>query len=37
MRLVSFEGGFGRVDDDHVVPMGDDLVRYLTNGEVQGE
>lgn len=35
MRLVSFEGGFGRVDDDHVVPMGDDLVRYLTSGDVQ--
>ncbi len=29
MRLVSFEGGFGRVDGDLVVPMGDDLVLYL--------
>jgi 2-keto-4-pentenoate hydratase/2-oxohepta-3-ene-1,7-dioic acid hydratase in catechol pathway len=29
VRLVSFEGGFGRVDGELVVPMGDDLVRYL--------
>jgi len=29
VRLASFDGGFGRVEDDHVVPMGDDLVSYL--------
>jgi len=29
VRLVSFEGGFGRVEDDEVVPMGADLVAYL--------
>lgn len=30
MRLVSFEGGFGRVDGTNVVPMGADLLDYLT-------
>ena len=34
MRLVSFEGGFGRVEGDDVVPMGPDLVAYLATGEV---
>lgn len=29
MRIVSFEGGFGRVDRDQVVPMGTDLQAYL--------
>lgn len=29
MRIVSFEGGFGRVDHDQVVPMGTDLQAYL--------
>ncbi|MCZ7663186.1 MAG: fumarylacetoacetate hydrolase family protein [Thermoleophilia bacterium] len=29
MRLVSFEGGFGRVEGDLVVPLGNDLVAYL--------
>lgn len=30
MRLVSYEGGFGRlVDDDTVVPMGEDIVAHL--------
>jgi 2,4-didehydro-3-deoxy-L-rhamnonate hydrolase len=33
VRLVSFDGGFGRVEGDRVVPMGDDLVTYLTIGE----
>ncbi len=33
MRLVSFEGGFGRVEDDTVIPMGPDLVAYLSTGE----
>lgn len=30
MRLVSFEGGFGRVEDGQVVPMGRDLRGYLS-------
>lgn len=29
MRLVSYEGGFGRLEGDGVVPMGADLVAYL--------
>ncbi len=29
MRLVSFVGGFGRIEGDSVVPMGIDLVAYL--------
>jgi 2-keto-4-pentenoate hydratase/2-oxohepta-3-ene-1,7-dioic acid hydratase in catechol pathway len=29
MRLVSFAGGFGRVEGDMVVPMGDDILAYL--------
>ena len=33
MRLVSFEGGFGRLDGDAVVPLGADLVSYLQTGE----
>ena len=33
MRLVSFEGGFGRVEGDEVVPMGPDLTTYLITGE----
>jgi 2-keto-4-pentenoate hydratase/2-oxohepta-3-ene-1,7-dioic acid hydratase in catechol pathway len=33
VKLVSFEGGFGRVEDEHVVPMGPDLVAYLATGE----
>jgi 2-keto-4-pentenoate hydratase/2-oxohepta-3-ene-1,7-dioic acid hydratase in catechol pathway len=33
MRLVSFEGGFGRVQGDVVIPMGPDLVGYLATGE----
>src|ERR1700694_5733290 len=32
MRLISFQGGFGRVEGDDVIPMGIDLVAYL-NGE----
>jgi 2-keto-4-pentenoate hydratase/2-oxohepta-3-ene-1,7-dioic acid hydratase in catechol pathway len=39
LRLVSFAGGFGRVEgDDTVVPMGRDLVEYLETGQaVEGE
>ncbi|MGZ4114600.1 MAG: fumarylacetoacetate hydrolase family protein, partial [Actinomycetota bacterium] len=33
MRLLAFDGGFGRIEDDEVVPMGLDLVRYLATGE----
>lgn len=29
MRLVSFDGGFGRVEGDLLVPMGDDILAYL--------
>jgi 2-keto-4-pentenoate hydratase/2-oxohepta-3-ene-1,7-dioic acid hydratase in catechol pathway len=32
MRLVSFDGGFGRVEGDSIVPMGPDLVSYLEDG-----
>jgi 2-keto-4-pentenoate hydratase/2-oxohepta-3-ene-1,7-dioic acid hydratase in catechol pathway len=35
MKLVSYEGGFGRVEDGAIVPMGDDLVRFLATGHVQ--
>jgi 2-keto-4-pentenoate hydratase/2-oxohepta-3-ene-1,7-dioic acid hydratase in catechol pathway len=38
VRLIAFDGGFGRIEDDRVIPMGDDLVAYLehvrgTDGE----
>jgi 2-keto-4-pentenoate hydratase/2-oxohepta-3-ene-1,7-dioic acid hydratase in catechol pathway len=33
MRLVTFDGGFGRVEGDAVVPMGADLISYLVTGE----
>ena len=36
MRLVSYDGGFGRLQGDAVVPMGTDLVRWLA-GEETGE
>jgi 2,4-didehydro-3-deoxy-L-rhamnonate hydrolase len=32
VRLVSFKGGFGRVEDDRVVPMGPSLVDWLAFG-----
>jgi 2-keto-4-pentenoate hydratase/2-oxohepta-3-ene-1,7-dioic acid hydratase in catechol pathway len=35
MRLVSYPGGFGRVDGEAVVPMGPDLVEYLATGRVE--
>jgi 2-keto-4-pentenoate hydratase/2-oxohepta-3-ene-1,7-dioic acid hydratase in catechol pathway len=34
VRLVSYDGGFGRLEDDAVVPMGADLVAYLAGEEV---
>lgn len=35
MRLVSFDGGFGRIEGDLVVPMGPDLVAYLETGRAR--
>jgi 2-keto-4-pentenoate hydratase/2-oxohepta-3-ene-1,7-dioic acid hydratase in catechol pathway len=32
VRLASFDGGFGRVEGDAVVPMGEDLTEYLRTG-----
>jgi 2,4-didehydro-3-deoxy-L-rhamnonate hydrolase len=32
MRLVSWDGGFGRVEGEAVVPMGVDLIDYLRTG-----
>jgi 2,4-didehydro-3-deoxy-L-rhamnonate hydrolase len=33
VRLVSFAGGFGRVEHDSIVPMGEDLAAFLATGE----
>jgi 2-keto-4-pentenoate hydratase/2-oxohepta-3-ene-1,7-dioic acid hydratase in catechol pathway len=33
VRLVSYAGGFGRLEGDAVVPMGTDLVRWLAGEE----
>ena len=35
MKLASFEGGFGRVQDDVLIPMGGDLITYLASGTAQ--
>lgn len=32
MKLISYDGGFGRLDGDHVVPMGEDVLGYLADG-----
>ena len=32
MRLVSYPGGFGRIDGASVVPMGGDVLRWLADG-----
>ena len=32
MRLATFDGRFGRIEDDAIVPMGDDLVSFLATG-----
>lgn len=37
MRIVSFEGGFGRLDGDDVVPLGRDLPAYLAGAQPAGE
>ena len=35
MRLVSYPGGFGRVEDDQVVPMGTDVMAWLERGAAE--
>jgi 2-keto-4-pentenoate hydratase/2-oxohepta-3-ene-1,7-dioic acid hydratase in catechol pathway len=32
VRLIAFDGGFGRIEDDRVIPMGEDLVAFLGSG-----
>jgi 2,4-diketo-3-deoxy-L-fuconate hydrolase len=32
VRLVSYDGGFGRIEGDSIVPMGRDLKHYLETG-----
>lgn len=34
MKLVSYVGGFGRIDGPDVIPMGDDLVAFLAGAPV---
>lgn len=36
VRLISYDGGYGRIEGDSVVPMGDSLVAYLA-GEKPAE
>lgn len=33
MRLATFDGGFGRIEGDKLIPMGSDLIEYLETGE----
>lgn len=33
MKLISYDGGFGRIEGETVVPMGNDLVEYLSTGQ----
>jgi 2-keto-4-pentenoate hydratase/2-oxohepta-3-ene-1,7-dioic acid hydratase in catechol pathway len=33
MRLVSYAGGFGRVEGEQIIPMGADICAYLASGE----
>jgi 2-keto-4-pentenoate hydratase/2-oxohepta-3-ene-1,7-dioic acid hydratase in catechol pathway len=37
MKLVSYDGGFGRVEGSDVVPMGDEIVAYLAGGRSDGD
>lgn len=37
MRIASFEGGFGRVEHEQVVPMGTDLQAYLAGSPPAGD
>ncbi|MPZ69410.1 MAG: fumarylacetoacetate hydrolase [Actinobacteria bacterium] len=32
MKLISYRGGFGRVEGDEVIPMGTDILDYLRSG-----
>jgi 2-keto-4-pentenoate hydratase/2-oxohepta-3-ene-1,7-dioic acid hydratase in catechol pathway len=33
VRLIAFDGGFGRIEGDRVIPMGEDLAAYLATGQ----
>jgi 2,4-didehydro-3-deoxy-L-rhamnonate hydrolase len=33
VRIVSYDGGFGRLEGEHVIPMGSELLAYLESGE----
>lgn len=35
LHLVSFDGGFGRVEGHDVIPMGSDMIEFLRTGESQ--
>lgn len=35
MRIVSFDGGFGRIDGDDIVPLGKDVLEFLRNGRTR--
>jgi 2,4-diketo-3-deoxy-L-fuconate hydrolase len=35
MRLISYDGGFGKLEDDGVVPLGSSLIEYLRTGRVE--
>jgi len=37
MKLVSYEGGFGRVEGDAVVPMGRDILEHLAGARIEGD
>ena len=37
MRLVSYPGGFGRIEGDLVVPMGPDIMAWLEHGTAEDE
>jgi 2-keto-4-pentenoate hydratase/2-oxohepta-3-ene-1,7-dioic acid hydratase in catechol pathway len=34
MQLVSYEGGFGRLENDKVIPLGQDIMEFLQTGIV---
>ena len=35
MKLVSYDGGYGRIEGETLIPMGDDVVEYLVTGRAQ--
>lgn len=37
MQLVSYEGGFGRLDNDAVIPLGRDIMDFLATGSADGD